>query len=56
VGQPRDSCVGAQFAIYNQCTQELEFIYVAYDMDKTIADMQEYGFPETLWLRLKRGT
>jgi diadenosine tetraphosphatase ApaH/serine/threonine PP2A family protein phosphatase len=56
VGQPRDGCIGAQLAIYNQTNQELEFIVVDYDMDKTIQDMQAQGFPETLWQRLKRGT
>jgi predicted phosphodiesterase len=56
VGQPRDGCVGAQFAIYNQCTQELQFKVVDYDMDKTIQDLRRYDFPPTLWERLQRGT
>jgi predicted phosphodiesterase len=56
VGQPRDGCIGAQFAIYNQASQQLEFIVVDYDMDKTIKDMQNYDFSETLWQRLTRGT
>jgi predicted phosphodiesterase len=55
VGQPRDGCVGAQFAIYNQRTQELEFMVIDYDMEKVIKDMQSYGFPETLGQRLLRG-
>jgi predicted phosphodiesterase len=56
VGQPRDGVVGAQFALYNQRTYELQFVMVDYAMDKTIKDMQAYGFPETLWERLRRGT
>lgn len=55
VGQPRDGCVGAQFAIYDQSSHQLEFIVVDYQMDKTIHDMQAQGFPETLWQRLTRG-
>ncbi len=56
VGQPRDGVVGAQFALYNQHTNELQFLMVDYPLDKTIRDMQSFGFPETLWDRLKRGT
>lgn len=55
VGQPRDGCVGAQFALYNQRTYQLEFKVVDYNMDKTIKDMQDYGFSDTLWQRLPRG-
>jgi diadenosine tetraphosphatase ApaH/serine/threonine PP2A family protein phosphatase len=55
VGQPRDGSVGAEFAIYNQSSHEIEFILLDYDMDKTIADMQALSFPDTLWLRLQRG-
>ena len=55
VGQPRDGSVGAEFAIYNQRSHEIEFILLDYDMDKTIADMQTLSFPDTLWLRLQRG-
>ncbi len=55
IGQPRDGSVGAQFALYNQHSNELEFILVDYQMDKTIQDMQTLNFPETLWDRLKRG-
>jgi len=55
VGQPRDGSVGAQLAIYNQRTFELKFVLVPYAMDKTIADMQRLGFPQTLWERLKQG-
>lgn len=55
VGQPRDGCVGAQLAIYDQSSHQLEFIVLDYDMDKIIHDMQAQGFPETLWQRLTRG-
>jgi predicted phosphodiesterase len=55
VGQPRDGCIGAQFAIYHQNTHQIEFILLDYDMDKTIADMQALSFPDTLWQRLQRG-
>jgi predicted phosphodiesterase len=56
VGQPRDGCIGAQFAIYDQSSHQLEFILIDYDMDKIIHDMQAQGFPETLWQRLTHGT
>lgn len=56
VGQPRDGCVGAQFAIYDQHNHQLEFVLLDYDMDKIIQDMQVLEFPDTLWQRLMRGT
>jgi predicted phosphodiesterase len=56
VGQPRDGCLGAQFAIYNQHTHQLQFMQLDYAIDKTVAAMQVAGFPDTLWQRLQRGT
>ncbi len=55
VGQPRDGCKGAQFALYNQRTHQLKFIVVDYDMNKTIADLRKYDFPESLPKRLQAG-
>ena len=56
VGQPRDGCVGAQFAIYNQRTYQLEFVLVDYEINKTTTAMQALDFPETLWQRLQPNT
>ncbi|MEY4769034.1 MAG: hypothetical protein RL637_1673 [Pseudomonadota bacterium] len=56
VGQPRDGCIGAQLALYHQRTQQLQFIVVDYPMEKTIHDLQTFGFPEILWLRLRQGS
>ncbi|NOQ35426.1 MAG: hypothetical protein GQ569_05965 [Methylococcaceae bacterium] len=55
VGQPRDGCKGAQFALYNQRNHEIEFKVVDYDMSKTLTDLQKYEFPEMLGERLQRG-
>lgn len=55
IGQPRDGCTGAQFALYNQSTHTLQFVVVYYDMDKILLDLQKYQFPETLADRLQRG-
>ncbi len=55
IGQPRDGCTGAQFAIYNRRTNSLRFIVVDYDMEKILADLKKYEFPEMLADRLQRG-
>jgi diadenosine tetraphosphatase ApaH/serine/threonine PP2A family protein phosphatase len=55
VGQPRDGCTAAQFAIYHQRSHQIQFIQIDYDMSKTLSDLKKYGFPETLGERLQRG-
>jgi predicted phosphodiesterase len=56
VGQPRDGCIGAQLAIYNQRNHQLHFVVLDYNLNKTISDLKMRGFPEILWERLKRGS
>jgi predicted phosphodiesterase len=55
VGQPRNSQVGAQFALYNQRTHQIQFFTLDYDIDKTIQDLEKNGFPRELAERLKQG-
>ncbi len=55
IGQPRNGCTGTQFAIYHQHTDEIQFISINYEIDKTLADLQKYEFPAMLAERLQRG-
>jgi len=55
VGQPRDGCTGAQFAIYHQRSHQIQFINIDYDMRKTLVDLEKYAFPKMLGERLQRG-
>jgi len=48
VGQPRNREVGAQFAIFDREQQTLQFHLLNYSIDKTVNDMENYGFPEAL--------
>ena len=56
VGQPRDGAIGAQLAIYDQKNHSMQFLTLGYSMEKTIQDMEKYGFPESLVTRLKNGS
>lgn len=55
VGQPRNGFVGAQFAIYDQKNHSIRFVNINYTSEKTIQDMTENHFPESLATRLKTG-
>lgn len=55
VGQPRNGYPGAQFAVYNQRSDEIRFFNLPYAIEKTVADMQKLGFPEALSERLQSG-
>ena len=55
VGQPRDGCTGAQFAIYHQRSHQIQFMNIDYDMRQTLADLEKYAFPKILGERLQRG-
>lgn len=52
VGQPRNGNIGAQFAVYNQRNNDIQFLQIDYSLDSTINDMQAFDFPEKLWQRL----
>ncbi|HVO47668.1 MAG TPA: metallophosphoesterase family protein [Steroidobacteraceae bacterium] len=53
IGQPRNGMPGAQLAIYDSESHLVHFYSIAYDMDRTITDMQREGFPEALISRLR---
>ena len=55
IGQPRGGEAGAELAILNLETLEMEFHRLAYDLDTTVRDMQRAGFPEALAVRLRQG-
>lgn len=56
VGQPRDGVPEAGYAILDTTTNELTFRRVAYDKAATAAKVRAAGLPETLALRLLRGS
>lgn len=55
VGQPRNGKAGAEFAIINTETLELEFLRLPYNIEKTIAAMKVHNFPSELGKRLLAG-
>lgn len=55
VGQPRCGSPGAEYAILHPNKSRIEFRNIAYDMDKTIADIKLAGLPDDLTQRLRRG-
>ncbi len=55
VGQPRSNHPGAEFAIYEQQSNVMDFYRLDYDMSRTIKLMKENQFPETLYNRLELG-
>lgn len=56
VGQPRDGVPEAAYAILDTTTNELTFRRVPYDKAATAAKVCAAGLPETLALRLLRGS
>ena len=48
VGQPRNQAIKAQFAIYDADNNTLQRHYLDYDVDRSIADMEQHKFPVTL--------
>lgn len=56
VGQPRDGVAEAGYAIHDADANELTFRRVAYDNAATAAKVRAAGLPETLALRLLRGS
>ncbi len=48
VGQPRNGCPGAQFAIYDQQDKIVTFHNLAYDVTPMIHLMQQHQFPDSL--------
>ncbi|EIJ44312.1 putative phosphoesterase [Beggiatoa alba B18LD] len=56
VGQPRNGDVNAQFAVYDQETRKISYHTIAYPIEKTLMDMQNAGFPETLIKMLRSST
>ncbi len=56
VGQPRDGVPEAACAIHDTGTNEVTFRRVAYDRAATAAKVRAAGLPETLALRLLRGS
>ena len=55
IGQTRSGKPGAEFALYDHKSGELEFIHLEYDMSVTLRDMNNYNFPSNLVERLSRG-
>ena len=56
VGQPRDGVPEAGYAIYDTEANEVTFRRVPYDAAATAAKVRAAGLPETLALRLLRGS
>jgi diadenosine tetraphosphatase ApaH/serine/threonine PP2A family protein phosphatase len=56
VGQPRDGVPQAGYALFDTVTNELTFRRVAYDSAATAAKVRAAGLPESLALRLLRGS
>jgi diadenosine tetraphosphatase ApaH/serine/threonine PP2A family protein phosphatase len=56
VGQPRDGVAQAGYALFDTESCELTFRRVAYDCAATAAKLRAAGLPETLALRLLRGS
>jgi diadenosine tetraphosphatase ApaH/serine/threonine PP2A family protein phosphatase len=56
VGQPRDGVAQAGYALFDTVSQEVTFRRVAYDCAATAAKVRAAGLPETLALRLLRGS
>jgi predicted phosphodiesterase len=48
VGQPRNLGIGAQLAIYEREQQTVYFYLLPYDVEKTLGDMKNHGFPAPL--------
>jgi predicted phosphodiesterase len=55
VGQPRNNCTDAQFAIYDREQQEINFLTLPYDNQPIVQKMRDHHFPENLWQRLLTG-
>jgi predicted phosphodiesterase len=55
IGQPREGCTDAQFAIYDREQQEVTFLALPYDNAPVVQKMRDQNFPETLWKRLLTG-
>ena len=56
VGQPRDGVAQAGYALFDTESRELTFRRVPYDCAATAAKLRAAGLPETLALRLLRGS
>ncbi|MCA3486303.1 MAG: metallophosphoesterase [Rhodobacter sp.] len=56
VGQPRDGVAQAGYALFDTASRALTFRRVAYDCAATAAKLRAAGLPETLALRLLRGS
>ncbi len=55
VGQPRCGEPGAELAIIDLVSREFRFFRLAYDLDRTLADMRRHAFPHPLIERLQTG-
>lgn len=55
VGQPRDQDPRAAFAVFDTHSNTIHFQRIAYDIQKTQRQMQEYGLPNDLIRRLQFG-
>ena len=54
VGQPRNQNIQAQFAIYDQDKNTLQYHRLDYDVSQVIQDMEQHRFPEGL-IKMLRG-
>jgi predicted phosphodiesterase len=55
IGQPRNGCADAQFAIYDTELGEINFVSLPYSVQTVIDKMREVGLPEELGHRLLVG-
>lgn len=55
VGQPRDGCPEAQFAVLYADQRTIEFRKCGYAIEQTVADIRRHGLPEGFAKRLPRG-
>ena len=56
VGQPRDGDPRSCYVIYDSDREQVDFVRVPYDVQRTKAKIFEYGLPPVLATRLDQGT
>lgn len=55
VGQPRDGMPAACYALFDDVTNNLTYVRVAYDVESAAAKVRAAGLPEILAIRLEQG-
>lgn len=55
VGQPRDGIPDASYAVFDDAAMTFEVIRVGYEVARLQREVQEYGYPDALAVRLPAG-